>query len=103
MYLRVKVRMAAIGYPAPEHRYAISFVDPGTIIGRNETLIGLKAKNALHAQRATRQRQLLPVDRFDCFPIFLIYIAAARSESCATGVRDTGCCACGVASIAEVY
>ena len=106
MHLRVKVRMAAISDPAPEHRHAVSCLDMGTIEGRYETLVGLKTENALHQQRAGRQMQFLRVELFDCLPKFLIYIAAARPRRRATLVRDAGVCAVTVFSVlraGEIY
>ena len=103
MHLRVKVRVAAIGDPAPEHRHAVSCVDMGTIEGGNETLVGLKTENALHPQFGFRQMQFLVMDRHDCIPQIPHLYCSFRPRRRATIVRDAGVCAIAILSVSQRF
>src|SRR3989442_6683892 len=88
MHLRVKVLVATIHDPAPEHRHAIALVHPGAAVWRNEALVGLETENTSDSQRACRQRQLLPVGAFDRLLVLPVYVAVADACSDAATV----CC-----------
>src|SRR5438445_4528617 len=95
MHLRVKVLVATIHDPAPEHRHAITLVRPGAVAWRNEALVGFETENTSDSQGACRQRQLLPVGAFDCRHILHIYVLGyavqtnARWGEVSTSIR--GC------------
>src|SRR5438445_12604301 len=90
MHLRMKVLVATIHYPAPEHRHAIALVRPGAVVWRNEALVGLETENTSDSQGACRQRQLLPVGAFDCRLILRIYVSVADARSPAATVGCPG-------------
>src|SRR5947209_16829451 len=90
MHLRVKILVATIHDPAPEHRHAIALVRPGAVVWRNEALVGLETENSSDSQGACRQRQLLPVGAFDCRLILHIYVAVADGRSAAATLGCPG-------------
>src|SRR5207244_13468722 len=90
MHLRVKILVATIHDPAPEHRHAIALVRPGAVVWRNEALVGLETENTSDSQGACRQRRLLPVGAFACRLRRRVSVAVADARSAAARVGSPG-------------